>query len=187
MAAYGVIGGIIGGAIALAISPMLINRARKRYNKKEHKEPVSYYPGVTVFLFICSVCTFPFSILIGIVLFEEFSILYFLAFLLSFFSSIIIGCWSGSFLRARITISKERLIIEHAAKMSNKDQQEVKVMQLGRHHLDVSWEEIRELRANVNFMKIILCNDECYMFPIGWCREAARFAVEHHKPIKPWE
>lgn len=59
-------------------------------------------------------------------------------------------------------------------------------MQLGRHHLDVSWEEIRELRANVNFMKIILRNDECYMFPIGWCKEAARFAVEHHKKIKHW-
>ncbi len=187
MASYGVIGGLIGGAIALAISPMLINRARKRYNKKEHKEPVSYYPGVAVFLFICVVCLFPVSILGCIRMFKDHNLLYLFVFLFLIFCCIIVGCWSGSFLCARITISKERLIIEHAAKMSNKDQHEVKVMQLGRHHVDVSWEEIRELRANVNFMKIILCNDECYMFPIGWCREAARFAVEHHKPINAWE
>ena len=187
MASYERIGGAIGGAIALALAPKFTEIARKRYNKKEHKEPESYYPGVAVFLFVCVACLFPVSIFGVIHMFKDHNLLYLFVFLFLIFCCIIVGCWSGSFLCARITISKERLIMEHAAKMSNKDQQEVKIMQLGRHHVDVRWEEIRELRANVSFMKIVLRNNECYMFPIGWCKDAATFAVERHKPIKPWE
>ena len=59
--------------------------------------------------------------------------------------------------------------------------------QLGRYHLDVSWNEIHEIRADINWMRIHLCNGECYTFPIGWCKEKARVDVARHKPIKPWE
>ena len=55
MAAYGVIGGFIGAAIAAVITPFLIKRARKRYNKKEHNDPESYRPGVSWFVFLIGV------------------------------------------------------------------------------------------------------------------------------------
>lgn len=192
MAAYGVIGGFIGGAIALAITPMLIKRAKKRYNKKEHKEPKSYRPwGVALFLFIgglwgVSVGPYVFVLTIN----SPFSYKWFILLGLSLFitiSGILTGCWSGSFLGARITIAKERLVIDYAAKMSNNEDAKIHLWQLGRHHLDLRWEKIRELRADRNFMQIVLYNDERYMFPIGWCKEDARFAVERHKKIKPWE
>lgn len=189
MAAYGVIGGFIGGAIALAITPMLMKQARKQYNKKEHKEPETYRPGAALFFFlIFAIGDVGLAFLyIYWALSHEFNIIYTAVYALILIIGMIFGCWTGSFLRGRITISKEQLEVDHAVKMSNKDQHEVKVMQLGLHHLELRWEDIRELRANRNFMKIILHNDECYMFPIGWCKEDARFAVERHKKIKPWE
>lgn len=99
----------------------------------------------------------------------------------------LISCWTGSYLGGRITISKDRLIVDHAAKMPKENNKHIHFWQLGRHHIDVSWYEIRELRADINHMKIILHNDEVYSFPIGWCKDKARDEVARYKRIKPWE
>jgi len=190
MAAYGVIGGFIGGAIAIVITPYIRKYLIKKQKKRKWKEKdfFSYRPLIgALFLFLCMAGCFPLCYSAVVILLADFNMLYFCAFLLLIFSYITVGPWVVSFLGARIIISKERLVIDHAAKMSNKDQHDVKVMQLGRYHLDLRWEDISELRANINYMKIILHNDECYMFPIGWCKEEARAAIARHKQIKPWE
>ena len=204
MAAYGVIGGFIGAAIAAVITPILIKRARKQYNKQEHKEPESYRPGVSWFVFLIGVVgtvlgVFLIRWLITDVDFTKISnirslsfisLLYFILMVIMpffmFFFGILMGCWGGSFLGAQITVSKEKLVIEHAAKLP-KINGSIDLWYLGKHHLDLRWEDIRELRGNRNFMKIILHNDECYMFPIGWCKDAAWFSVERYKKINPLE
>ena len=204
MAAYGVIGGFIGGAIALAITPWLRKRVLEKEVKKEEAKNgtkkskkgknnqggVSYRPwGTALFLFLCAIGDVAFGFwFLWLTIFGDlgFNLLYsgILVFIILF--GVIFGCWTGSFLCAKITISRERLVIEHASKMPIKDRH-IHFYQLGRYHLDVRWEEIRELRADINWMKIILRNDECYTFPIGWCKEKARAAIARHKPIKPWE
>lgn len=190
MAAYGVIGGAIGGAIALAIMPFLRKRI-KNSNKnkgKKNQEQKSYKPGAAWFGFIVSTIIIAAGIFyFWYCLFECFNYIYFFTFLFAFCFGIIFACWSGSYLGARITITKEGLIIDHAAKMSNKEKSKIQMTQLGRHHLDLRWEDIRELRADINHMKIILQNGDVYSFPIGWCKEEARAAIARHKKIKPWE
>ena len=195
MAAYGVIGGFIGGAISLAITPFL----RKKFNKnkkkgKKSQEPTSYRPwGAALFLFLIGIGNIVFGIyFIWCIIYDYNYILYSNVIVLSILVFVIvcgiaIGCWSGSYLGARITISDERLIIEHAARMPNKLNGKIHLWQLGIHHLDLQWEKIKELRADINYMQIVLHNGDLYMFPIGWCKDAATFAVEHHKPIKAWE
>ena len=192
MAAYEVIGGAIGGAIAIAITPFLRKRIKDSNKKKDKKnqEQKSYKPGATWFGFICAIG----SIVVGVfgiwwminndTLFNYLLLLFHL-FMLLF--GVLFGCWTGSYLGARITVLKEGLIIDHAAKMSNKEKSKIQMTQLGCHHLDLRWEEIRELRADINHMKIILQNGDVYSFPIGWCKEEARAAIARHKQIKPWE
>ena len=206
MAAYGVIGGFIGAAIAAVITPILIKRARKRYNKKEHNDPESYRPGASWFGFLvlgvggtaCGIfmiywllTTVDFTKISNIrylgldsMLFFVFSII--MPFFM-FFLGILFACWTGSFIGAKITVSKERLVIDHAAKMPSDNHAHIHFWQFGRHHLDLRWDEIRELRADRNQMKLLLHNGEVYYFPIGWYKEGARFAVARHKKINPWE
>ena len=202
MAAYGVIGGFIGGAIALAITPWLRKRVLEKEVKKEEAKngtkklkkdknkqgEASFFPVAAIFGFVVLGLG---GVAVGflflfLMLSEGFNLLSFSMCIFCICGGIVFGCWTGSFLCAKITISKERLIIEHASKMPIKDRH-IHSYQLGRYHLDIRWEEIRELRADINWMKIILRNDECYTFPIGWCKEKARAAVARHKPIKPWE
>ena len=190
MAAYGVIGGIIGGAIALAITPLLRKKLKKNNKKKGKKSqaPKSYRPwGAALFLFLIALGDFIGGVLIlWWMTTEGFNLLYIACSIIITIIGIIFGCWSGSFLGARITISKERLVIEHATKMPNRESR-ISLRHLGRYHIDVSWYEIRELRADINHMKIILHNDEVYSFPIGWCKDKARDEVARYKRIKPWE
>ena len=210
MAAYGVIGGAIGGAIAVALggwlSKRLLERQEKRQKKKKKDDvPVSFRPGASWFGFLVGVGGMLFGIF-GLYYFKLFRALYLiitgeveitlkligaslmvygtLIFLTVF--GILWSCWTGAFLGARITISKERLVIDHAVKL-NKKYKHMHLWQFGCHHLDVRWEEIHELKANINQMNIILKNGECYMFPIGWCLEKARAAVRRHKQILPLE
>lgn len=207
MAAYGVIGGAIGGAIAVVlggwISKRLLEKQEKRPKKKKNSEPVSFRPGASWFFFLVGVgaallgiymlyyfrfISFLYRIITGeieitVKLIED-SCLFYGAGIFMVIAGLIWSRWTGSFLGARITISKERLVIEHAAKMPKG---KIETGQYGCHHIDVRWEEIRKLRSNINYMKVELNNGECYMFPIGWCREKARAAVRRNKQIKPWK
>ena len=192
MAAYGVIGGIIGGAIALAITPLLRKKLKKNSKKKDKKSqaPRSYRPGAAWFGFLVAASAvfggiwclwWMISTLMSI------NVVYLLFSFIMISVGTLISCWTGSYLGGRITISKDRLIVDHAAKMPKENNKHIHLWQLGRHHIDVSWYEIRELRADINHMKIILHNDEVYSFPIGWCKDKARDEIARYKPIKPWE
>ena len=189
MAAYGVIGGIIGGAIALAITPLLRKKLKKNSKKKDKKSqaPRSYRPGAAWFGFIMAIGNLACGLLSIWYSIDTYTYIYILSGLFGICFGILIGCWTGSYLCGRITISKDRLIVDHAAKMPKENNKHIHFWQLGRHHIDVSWYEIRELRADINHMKIILHNDEVYSFPIGWCKDKARDEVARYKRIKPWE
>ena len=190
MAAYGVIGGIIGGAIALAITPLLRKKLKKNSKKKGKKSqaPKSYRPwGAALFLFLMALGNF----IGGVIIFwwmitEGFNLLYIACSIIITINGIIVGCWSGSFLGARITISKERLVIEHATKMPNRESK-ISLRHLGRYHIDVSWYDIKELRRQQNFMQIVLHSGDCDMFPIGWCKDGAGDEIARYKRVKPWE
>ena len=190
MAAYGVIGGIIGGAIALAITPLLRKKLKKNSKKKDKKsqEPKSYRPwGAALFLFLIALGNIIFVVYLFLWMTTEgFNLLYIACSIIITIMGIIFGCWSGSFLGARITISKERLVIEHATKMPNRESK-ISLRHLGRYHIDVSWYDIKELRREQNFMQIVLHSGDCYMFPIGWCKDGAGDEIARYKRIKPWE
>lgn len=187
MAAYGVIGGAIGGAIAIALSAWLQKRIIKR-GKKVPKGIESYRPwGVALFLFLVALGDFIGGLyIIWWIITNSFSILYLVGSIIVIVIGVILGCWSGSFLCARIRISNKRVVVDHATKMPNRESR-IHLRHLGRYYLDVCWSDIKELRRNQNFMQIVLHNGECYMFPIGWCKEKAGAAVARYKPIKPWE
>lgn len=190
MAAYGVIGGIIGGAIALAITPLLRKKLKKNSKKKGKKSqaPKSYRPwGGALYLFLLALGNIIFVVyLFWWMITEGFNLLYIACSIIITIMGIIVGCWSGSFLGARITISKERLVIEHATKMPNRESK-ISLRHLGRYHIDVSWYDIKELRREQNFMQIVLHSGDCYMFPIGWCKDGAGDEIARYKRIKPWE
>lgn len=190
MAAYGVIGGIIGGAIALAITPLLRKKLKKNSKKKGKKSqaPKSYSPwGAALFLFLIALGNIIFVVYLFLWMTTEgFNLLYIACSIIITIMGIIVGCWSGSFLGARITISKERLVIEHATKMPNRESK-ISLRHLGRYHIDVSWYDIKELRREQNFMQIVLHSGDCYMFPIGWCKDGAGDEIARYKRIKPWE
>jgi hypothetical protein len=170
MAAYGVIGGIIGGAIALAITPFLRKKFNKNSKKKGKKSQGtrSYSPwGVALFLFLIALGDFIGGVIIlWWMITESFNLYYLFWSIILIIIGIIFGCWSGSFLGARITFSKERLVIDHAAKMPNRESK-IHLRHIGRCHIDVSWYDIKELRREQNFMQIVLHSGDCYMFPIG--------------------
>ena len=131
MAAYGVIGGFIGAAIAAVITPFLIKRARKRYNKKEHNDPESYRPGVSWFVFLIGVVgtvlgVFLIRWLITDVDFTKISnirslsfdsLLYFILMVIMpffmFFFGILMGCW-GRFVFRRTNYRFERKVSNRA-------------------------------------------------------------------------
>lgn len=190
MVAYGVIGGIIGGAIALAIMPFLRKKLKKNSKKKSKKnqEPRSYRPcGVALFLFLIALGDFIGGVFIlWWMITESINIYYLFWSIILIIIGVIFGCWSGSFICARISISKERIVIDHATKMPNKESK-IHLRHFGRYHIDVSWHDIKELRSNQNFMQIILHSGNCYMFPIGWCKDKARDEVIRYKQIKPWK
>lgn len=190
MAAYGVIGGIIGGAIALALTPLLRKKLKKNSKKKDKKSqaPRSYRPwGVALFLFLIALGDIIFVVyLFGWMITEGFNLLYIACSIIITIIGIIFGCWSGSFLGARITISKERMVIDHAAKMPSRESK-IQLRHIGRYHIDVSWYDIKELRREQNFMQIVLHSGDCYMFPIGWCKDGAGDEIARYKRIKPWE
>jgi hypothetical protein len=190
MAAYGVIGGIIGGAIALAITPLLRKKLKKNNKKKDKKSqaPRSYRPGAAWFGFIMAIGMIVSGLyFLWYSLYNMMGYIYVSVTLFETCFGTLYGCWTGSYLGGRITISKDRLIVDHAAKMPKENNRHIHFWQLGRHHIDVSWYEIRELRADINHMKIILHNDEVYSFPIGWCKDKARDELARYKRIKPWE
>lgn len=190
MAAYGVIGGIIGGAIALAITPLLRKKLKKNNKKKgkKYQAPRSYRPwGVALFLFLIALGDIIFVVyFFWWMISEGFNLLYIAFSIIMTIIGIIVGCWSGSFLGARITISKERLVIEHATKMPNRESK-ISLRHLGRYYIDVSWYDIKELRREQNFIQIVLHSGDCYMFPIGWCKDGAGDEIARYKRIKPWE
>ena len=190
MAAYGVIGGIIGGAIALAITPLLRKKLKKNNKKKDKKsqEPKSYRPwGAALFLFLLGLGGFIGGALtLWWVTTESINFYYLFMSIYLIIIGIIVGCWSGSFLGARITISKERMVIDHAAKMPSRESK-IQLRHIGRYHIDVSWYDIKELRREQNFMQIVLHSGDCYMFPIGWCKDGAGDEIARYKRIKPWE
>ena len=190
MAAYGVIGGFIGGAIAIALTPLLRKRIKDNNKKKgkKNQEQKSYKPGAAWFGFIVAIGAVASGVWVIWWMLNNYysSNIMYLFSIFMLFGGILTGSWTGSYLGARITILKERLVIEHAARMA-KENGHIHFWQLGRYHLDLHWEEIRELRADINHMKIILQNGDVYSFPIGWCKEEARLAIARHKKIKPWE
>ena len=106
MAAYGVIGGIIGGAIALAITPLLRKKLKKNNKKKDKKSqaPRSYRPwGVALFLFLIALGDIIFVVyLFWWMITEGFNLLYIAFSIIMTIIGIIVGCWSGSFLGARM-------------------------------------------------------------------------------------
>lgn len=189
MAAYGVIGGIIGGAIALAITPLLRKKLKKNSKKKDKKsqEPKSYRPGAAWFGFIMAIGMIVSGLyFLWYSLYNMMGYIYVSVTLFETCFGTLFGCWSGSFLGARITISKERLVIEHATKMPNRESK-ISLRHLGRYHIDVSWYDIKELRREQNFMQIVLHSGDCYMFPIGWCKDGAGDEIARYKHVKPWE
>lgn len=131
--------------------------------------------------FLIAVCNFVSGLL---VLSENFGFLFGVFAITICIIGLLIGCWSGSLLMAKITISNERLVLEHAIKMPI-EEKHIQFWQLGRHHLDAKWEEIDEVIADSDWIRIHLNNGECYVFPIGWCKGNAKDEVASHKPIKP--
>ena len=133
MAAYGVIGGVIGGTIAVVlgrwISKRLLERQEKSPKKEKDNEPVSYRPGASWFFFLVGVGAALLGIL-SLYYFKFFSFLYRIitgeveitiklitysclfygAIIFTLIAGIVWARWTGSFLGARITISKERLV-----------------------------------------------------------------------------
>lgn len=194
MTSYGVIGGLIGGMIALTfgagLNKYLVNRHRKKLKQSpKHKSPAVFRPWIiALFVFLSGIG----GVAMGIVFFfmffqgERFAAFETIMVIFFFLCCILVSCWSGSLLCAKITISEERMVLEHAIKMSKEDGP-IGMYNLGRHHLDVRWDDIRELRGDINFLKIILRNGETYVFPLGWCKTKAAALVTHHKKITPWK
>lgn len=156
---------------------------------KEKNHSKSYRPYASLFGFFVGLGSFTFSCYFwyGIAADKVYFNLFNLAvYLFTTLMGVLSACWTGSFIKARITISGERLIIDHAAKMPSKAKH-IHLWQLGCYHIDLRWDEIKELRADINWMRIILLNGDCYTFPIGWCNDKARIDISHHKHILPWE
>lgn len=78
--------------------------------------------------------------------------------------------WIGSFLSGGIIISKDRIIIDHAARLLNKENAGVQIWQWGIHHVNVSWDDIIIIKSSSGFWKFRLRNGELYAFPVGWCK-----------------
>lgn len=106
--------------------------------------------------------------------------------ILLLFCGIYCGCWAGSYLFAQITISKDRVIMEHAEKLHNKKYRVLNALHLGLYHVDVLWSEIHTIKLDKNLMLFILHNGERYLFPIGWCDHKAIHIIAQHKSIESW-
>lgn len=188
MVAYGIIGGAVGSAIAITFGAWLQKRIIKREKKKKVSQGVvSYRPWyVALFLFLVAIGDLIGGLfIIWWIITDSFNFLFLICSIIVIIIGIILGCWSGSFLCARISISQERVIIDYAAKMPNRESK-IHLRHQGRYHIDVCWNDIKELRRNQNFMQIVLYNGDCYMFPIGWCKEKAGATIARYKAIKPW-
>ncbi len=91
--------------------------------------------------------------------------------------------WIGLFLLGKIVVSNDKLIIEHAAKLSNNENAEVQIWQWGTRHIDVSWEDIVTIKSSSGFWKFVLRNGNVYAFPVGWCDKKFYIAIAQKKTI----
>lgn len=123
-----------------------------------------------IFLFIISSSCIPLGIFYMIYCYDNLDILLFVGALFITLIGIADCGWIGSFLSGGIIISKDRIIIDHAARLLNKENAGVQIWQWGIHHVNVSWDDIIIIKSSSGFWKFRLRNGELYAFPVGWCK-----------------